>query len=212
MNKRLYRNEYHKQIGGVCSGLAEYFDIDVTLIRIIFVITAFTSVGFITYLILWAVLPKKGYLYNNFNPYNNPTVDYTVPPQQPGEQFNASSQQAGSPYGSNPFGSNPYTSNPFENNPFNGGPANMPPKSRSNAGVIFGAVLIFIGAAILIDEYDLIPDFDFDRYWPLILVIIGGALIASGQNKKVFHKDGWSEASKNEETNAPAAEDPSAAE
>lgn len=34
MKKRLYRNESEKMIAGVCSGIAEYFDIDPTLIRL----------------------------------------------------------------------------------------------------------------------------------------------------------------------------------
>ena len=68
MNKKLYRDEYHKVLGGVCSGLAEYFDMDVTVVRLLFAFTFFImGVGFIPYIILWIVLPKKGYIFNNFN-------------------------------------------------------------------------------------------------------------------------------------------------
>ena len=46
------------QLGGVCLGLAEYFNVDVTLVRVIFVILIFTPLPIIiAYLILWAVLP-----------------------------------------------------------------------------------------------------------------------------------------------------------
>ncbi|HEY5325873.1 MAG TPA: PspC domain-containing protein [Mucilaginibacter sp.] len=165
MNKKLYRDEYHKVLGGVCSGLAEYFEMDVTVVRLLFAFTFFImGVGFIPYIVLWIVLPKKGYIFNNVN---NPTVDYTVPPQQPGGQF----------YAAPP--ANPYGNNPAEN---------IPQKQRSNAGIIVGVVLIIIGAAILIDNYDLIPDFDFGRLWPLVLVIIGGAFIVSGQKKEPWDK------------------------
>ncbi len=77
MNKKLYRDEYHKVLGGVCSGLAEYFDMDVTMIRLLFAFSVIIAgVGVIPYIVLWMVLPKKDYTYNHFN---NPTVDYTVP-------------------------------------------------------------------------------------------------------------------------------------
>lgn len=189
MNKKLYRNEYNKVLGGVCSGLAEYFDMDVTIVRLLFAFTFFVmGVGLGTYIILWIVLPRKGYPYNNN--YNNPTVDYTVPPQQPENRYATPPPPAGNAFGGSNYGDNPFVSsapggNPFGGNPFGGNPVNViPPKQKSHAGVIIGFVLIMIGAAILVDEYDLIPDFDFETYWPIILVLIGGALIVSGQVSK----------------------------
>lgn len=57
--KRLYRDENDKVIGGVCSGLANYFGIDVVVVRIIFVVLAVTfGVGLIPYLILWIAVPS----------------------------------------------------------------------------------------------------------------------------------------------------------
>jgi len=198
MNKKLYRDEYHKVLGGVCSGLAEYFEMDVTIVRLLFAFTFFImGVGFIPYIILWIVLPKKGYIFNN---YNNPTVDYTVPPQQPGGQFNTPPQQSGSPFGASPYSASPFGSNPV---------GNMPPKQKSNAGIIVGMVLIFVGGVILINEYDLIPDFDFDRIWPVILVLVGGALIVSGQRTHPWEQHNWKKDDKNEN---PSTENPTATE
>ncbi|MBK7433006.1 MAG: PspC domain-containing protein [Chitinophagaceae bacterium] len=54
-NKRLYRDEEHKILGGVCSGLGNYFNIDPVIVRIIFVVTF--GVAFLPYLILWAAVP-----------------------------------------------------------------------------------------------------------------------------------------------------------
>jgi phage shock protein PspC (stress-responsive transcriptional regulator) len=57
--KRLFRDENDKVIGGVCSGLANYFGIDVVVVRIIFVILAVSfGFGLITYLILWVAVPS----------------------------------------------------------------------------------------------------------------------------------------------------------
>lgn len=47
-------------LGGVCTGLAEYFDIDVTLVRLLFVIALITPVpALIPYLIMWIIMPVK---------------------------------------------------------------------------------------------------------------------------------------------------------
>ena len=47
-------------IGGVCNGLAEYFDVDPTIIRLIWVIFAFCGGGgVLAYLIAWIILPDK---------------------------------------------------------------------------------------------------------------------------------------------------------
>ena len=60
-NRKLSRNSMNKVIGGVCSGLADFFGLDVALVRIAFVIAfMFASFGFWLYIILWIVLPVDG--------------------------------------------------------------------------------------------------------------------------------------------------------
>jgi len=57
--KRLYRDPEHRVLGGVCGGLAAYFDMDVAIMRIIFVLIIIaTGVGAFAYLILWIAVPK----------------------------------------------------------------------------------------------------------------------------------------------------------
>jgi len=58
-NRRLFRNENDKVLGGVCGGLANYFNIDVVIVRIIFVILLFSGVGFLTYIIMWIAVPSS---------------------------------------------------------------------------------------------------------------------------------------------------------
>ena len=58
MEKRLVRNVQDKKIGGVCAGLADYFDIDPTIVRVIWGVLAFCyGAGVLAYLILWAIAP-----------------------------------------------------------------------------------------------------------------------------------------------------------
>ena len=55
---RLFRSTTDRQIAGVCGGLAHYFNVDVTLVRIVFVVAAFTSVGLLAYIVLWIAVPE----------------------------------------------------------------------------------------------------------------------------------------------------------
>jgi phage shock protein C len=56
--KRLMRSSRDKKIAGVCAGLAEYFDLDPTLVRVLWLLAVFfAGTGFLVYIILWIVLP-----------------------------------------------------------------------------------------------------------------------------------------------------------
>jgi phage shock protein C len=60
MKPRLYRIQDGKMIGGVCTGLGEYFNIDPVLMRLLFIIILFISgVGLLAYIILWIVVPLQ---------------------------------------------------------------------------------------------------------------------------------------------------------
>lgn len=60
MAKRLYRSTTDKMIAGVCGGIAEYFNIDPTIVRVIAVVLLLAgSAGFWAYIILWIVVPKN---------------------------------------------------------------------------------------------------------------------------------------------------------
>jgi len=60
MKKRLYRSESDKKICGVCGGIAEYFDIDSTVIRLLWILaTLFFGSGIFCYIICALVMPIK---------------------------------------------------------------------------------------------------------------------------------------------------------
>ena len=56
MEKKLYRNTSNKMLAGVCSGLAEYINIDPTVIRLIWALIGLTGAGILAYLI---AVPEK---------------------------------------------------------------------------------------------------------------------------------------------------------
>ena len=149
-NKRLYRSAKSKVFGGVAGGIAEYFDIDPIIIRLLFVIIAFAGGGgAIVYLILWIALPLE------------PITPFTMN-MGSGEPYNA-----GNPGEQSTTDFSTGTSNPFE----------VPVKSENRNGLIGGIVLISLGMIFLANRF--IPNINFHDLWPLALVVLGGVLIAT---------------------------------
>ena len=59
MEKKLYRNTNNKLIAGVCSGLAEYINIDPTIVRLIWALIALSGAGVVAYLVAAIIIPEK---------------------------------------------------------------------------------------------------------------------------------------------------------
>ena len=62
--KRLTRSRNDRMLAGICGGLANYLDVDPTIIRLIFALATFFTVvfpGILIYLIMWVVVPKERY-------------------------------------------------------------------------------------------------------------------------------------------------------
>lgn len=60
MEKKYYLSTTDKKIGGVCGGLAEYFEIDSLLVRLLFVVLFLSfGCGLLLYLLLWILAPKR---------------------------------------------------------------------------------------------------------------------------------------------------------
>jgi phage shock protein C len=58
--KRLVRPRANRKLAGVCAGFAEYFDLDVTLLRVVCLLVAiFTGIGVLAYPIAWIVMPEE---------------------------------------------------------------------------------------------------------------------------------------------------------
>jgi phage shock protein C len=58
--RKLYRSKTNRKLAGVCGGLAQYFNIDATVIRVLFVVLAILGgSGLLLYLALWIIVPKE---------------------------------------------------------------------------------------------------------------------------------------------------------
>jgi len=153
-NKKLHRSRTDKMIGGVAGGLAEYFNIDPVIVRVLFVITVFLGGGgILAYIILWIVLPEEPLEYQFQNVNNSEKNKGT---------------SAGSTKSSGESG--------FETVNLNG----VVESVKDNRKILGGVILIGIGMLILLDN--LIPRFDAGDYWPLILIGVGVGIIIKSQN------------------------------
>jgi len=67
MERKLYLSDTNKKIGGVCGGVGEYFDIDPTIVRLLWFLSIFLSgLGLLAYLISWIIMPRRGRSRNNW--------------------------------------------------------------------------------------------------------------------------------------------------
>jgi phage shock protein C len=158
MYKKLYRSNTDKMIGGVSGGIAEYFEIDPTIVRILFVLAVFFGGGgLIAYIILWIIVPEKPYVF-------------------PGTQQTQSESQ------SNFAQSEQASENKEQNSTTNSEPFNyaaFQQKQKSNTGSVAGIVLVVIGALFLLNNF--IPRFNFGDFWPFILIAVGIALLLNAK-------------------------------
>lgn len=58
-NKKLYRSSKDRMIAGVAGGFAEFFEVDSTLVRLVFVLLLLSGIGLPFYIIAWAIMPSE---------------------------------------------------------------------------------------------------------------------------------------------------------
>jgi phage shock protein PspC (stress-responsive transcriptional regulator) len=157
-------------IGGVCGGLGNYFGIDPSLVRLAFVLLfVFGGSGFLLYLILWIVLPEEG------RTYASPEEATRANAQEIADRARRFGDDVKSAFGSSSSASETPSTG------FLSEPTPTRPASTSGAW-LFGLILIVLGAMFLLGN--LVPNFlSFWQWWPIILVLIGVAMLA-GQFRK----------------------------
>ncbi|MEA3459593.1 MAG: PspC domain-containing protein [Chloroflexota bacterium] len=149
MDNRLHRSRKEKMIAGVCGGLAEYFRIDPTIVRLAFVLlTLADGIGVLAYLILWAIMPKE----ERAGAPTEEVVRENV--QEIKEEARRVGEEIKSAFGGE-----------------EGGEELKPaPPSRT---LWAGGILILLGCFFLLRSLGLLWWFDGGRLWPLILIAIG---------------------------------------
>ncbi len=151
MGSTFYRDKSRGVIAGVCAGLAEYFGVSPVLLRLIFVLLAFSGGPAVpAYLILWIILPEKATL----GLPQRDTVQENVQDIQ--SQARSLGQELRSTLGSTK------------------GTETAPGKRI----LWLGGILIVIGLVSLADSLNLLSWFRTDMLWALALILAGGVMLS----------------------------------
>lgn len=187
MDKRLFRNEHDKVVAGVSSGIAEYMEVDVTIIRLLFVLSTIFLVGtgVLVYLVMWIVVPANNNPAARYSKFNDFFAEQQVPPAGA-----ANNPESGQNTGTTETGIPNWTSSSFEEAKFKARQASdfkMVNKNSDTGRTVGGLFLLVIGIYFLMNEFDIIPYwFRLGKLWPLVFVAIGISFIAKSKRKNAF--------------------------
>lgn len=172
MTERLYRSRKNRILGGVCSGLANYFKIDPVIIRVLFVLfVIFKGFGVLLYIILWIIMPEEPVL---FNYYSNNSG-------KPADPTNGNNSESATTENNSES-----TSNADENkmnSEFNPNfTMNEVPAPKSNKSSFIGGIILIAGGFLLLFDnlFDIIDSIDI---FPLLFIGIGIFLIYNYSKK-----------------------------
>jgi len=161
MNKKLHRSKNDKIFAGICGGLAEYFEIDATIIRLLFIlIVAFGGSGILIYLLLWLVMPRS---------QSEPAVINEQSVKEFAQDLKEKAQELKDEFKK-------------EEEPEIKHVAVQDLDHKRRHGSLFGWVLIVLGIVFLFNS--LAPAWIIIHvlaYWPLLLIFFGLVMIARKQ-------------------------------
>lgn len=160
MNNKLYRSNYDKVLLGTLGGIAEYFNVNSTIVRILFLLIIFTGdlfgVGVFLYLISPLFIPTR---YGNW--YEDRGRNQYYDNDERKYQYNSDY------YNSNQYDYEKYNSTHKDN--------------KKNTKSIMGIALVLLGILLLVNRYiDLSYYFRYARqFWPVLLIIFGIYILVS---------------------------------
>ena len=200
MNERLYRSREERMLAGVAGGIAERFDLDPSLVRVLWVVLAFVTGGLflLLYIAMAVLVPEAPRGAGGWPAWGSPDTpaESALPgwgSTGPASGAAASGPAPGSEAASDtpPPGATPAT--PSDTPPVTPPLAPPPPPGtrawstpqapgygprghRGGGGaVIAGIVLVMVGAYLLLRA--VVPELDLGRFWPLVLIGLGVALV-----------------------------------
>jgi phage shock protein C len=202
MQPRLTRSTTETMIAGVCGGLAEYFNIDPVIVRLIFVLVTLTSgMGIPVYIVLWIVMPRAGAtpprqnLQQGFQEFGQDATRFGQELSQEASRLGrevfagrrSGQGQARSGASAPPdYRFDPYTGQPIApDDPQTGATVNLnvpeqelpatypPPTRRARRWSTLGLILIGIGGLVFLEQIGL----DMSIVFPLLLIVAGVVLL-----------------------------------
>ena len=159
MQTRLERSTTNRIVGGICGGIAEYLQVDATLVRVFFVIVILLTAGFaiLGYIALLFLMPMPG----QPQPFVRGSAGSTATSADPAAPSDPSDPNATMPIVG-------------EAMPINRpAPAPEDPAAAERRRAIFGYFLVGIGAIFLLSNFGAFRLVRGDLLWPLVLVVAG---------------------------------------
>ncbi len=157
MAKKLYRSQTDRIIAGICGGLAEHFDIDSTIVRLVFIlVVALGGSGIFIYLLLWLLIPESS---------KEPAIITEEKIKEFASDLKEKMQDLKDEIKK-------------EVKP-------EIKETKKKHGCLFGWILIILGGLFLLKNF--FPLFFHSyaiRYWPLLLIIVGLVLIGHSGRRK----------------------------
>jgi len=144
MSTRITKSKTDRVIDGVCGGLAEYFGIDSTIVRLVFVALIFINgIGLFLYIILAIIMPKAEKLDQSPKEIIKENV------REISERVKETGEELGTAF------------------------SKKTEQKHSNQAGWLGFLLILLGVFFLLENLNLIRWFDNDLIWPFIIIFIG---------------------------------------
>ena len=165
--KALFRSRDERMVAGVGGGIAEYFEMDPTVVRLLTVLLTLpvAPATIVAYIVMWIIVPEQGQAVVTSGGYATMEDEQSTTgvPAEEAEQAPPVTPPAPQP---TPAQQPPPPSYAYQPQPFE------PPKTSHRSGAIwFGVILIAIGAAIIIDR--LVPGVRIWQLWPLLIIALG---------------------------------------
>lgn len=160
MEKRLERSRSDRMLCGVCGGLARYFSIDPTVVRLIAVLTIFLNgFGILAYIILVIVVPLEG----------SKTAEPRETIQENVDEMKTTATELGRQIWSR-FGQEKEAVE------------EAPPVRQGNL-IVVGVILLLLGVFFLLANFNLFWWWRWGNFWPLVLVAIGVIIIFNARRR-----------------------------
>ncbi|MCJ7491189.1 MAG: PspC domain-containing protein [Dehalococcoidia bacterium] len=150
--ERLYRSSTQRMLSGVCGGLGEYFNIDPTLVRIVYILVTIATgvlLGIGLYIVLWLIVPSQASVGKSIRESMRENVDEMA---QSARDISSEVQAT------------------LRRTPTEGA-------HRIERAALAGLILVAIGVLFLLANLDLLGWLRWARFWPLILIVIGLLLL-----------------------------------
>jgi phage shock protein C len=159
--RRLYRSEKERLLGGVCGGLAEYFRTDPVLVRVIFVILSIllgVLLGIVAYIVLWIIVPRA----------SSAELSAKEAVKENIEELKETATEAGKKVKEH---IDEIKGNPTE--------AGKEAKETARRGLAYflGFVLIVLGVVLFLVNFGFSWWFGFANAWPVVFIILGVLLL-----------------------------------